>query len=203
MADGEAVEKKRYLVDHGLERDEYKSLYSNVRDALKHKPLNSSHWQLAYLPLLVCAVEVGYDYQGNGTDYWPTLSTKLGYEFSVDDRKCLSNLFAQASEKFGGVTPGQSQWERAFCHIAWPITHAVASRDIRRPFADCLRQFSHDVRNDTLEDETIVSDLSRISTSVGSRRFRIWLGRQDVVAGSFGIYLTANRCMKRACSRSV
>ncbi|MCD0458668.1 hypothetical protein LOC72_04210 [Roseiconus lacunae] len=154
-----------------------------VCSGLRCKPLDSFDWSLAYLPLLICAVEVGYDYQGNGTDFWPKLTERLGHPFGVDDRARLSNWFAKASARFGGVTPGKSDWEQAFCHIAWPITHAVAAKDIRRPFADCLRRFRRDVTNEALKDETIVSDLANISTPVGSRRFRTWMERPAVVAG--------------------
>ncbi|TWU10522.1 hypothetical protein [Allorhodopirellula heiligendammensis] len=175
--------KWRYFVDHGLSRAECESLREIVREALQCKPLDSFDWQTAYLPIVVCAVEVGYGYRGNGTDFWPKLAETLSHEFGFDDRNRLSNWFAKASAKYGGVTPGSSDWEQAFRHIAWPITHAVAAKDIRRPFADCLRRFRRNVENEKLTDETIVADLSRISTQVGSRRFRTWMQRPDVVAG--------------------
>lgn len=172
-----------HFADHGLAVSEREALRDLVCSGLRCKPLDSFDWSLAYLPLLVCSVEVGYDYQGNGTDFWPRLTDRLGYAFGADDRARLSNWFAKASDRFGGVTPGKSDWEQAFCHIAWPITHAVAAKDIRRPFADCLRRFRRDVKNEALKDDTIVSDLANISTSVGSRRFRTWLERSAVVAG--------------------
>ncbi|PAY16327.1 hypothetical protein CKO51_27120 [Rhodopirellula sp. SM50] len=172
-----------YFGDHGHATDEREALRGFVRRGLQCKPLDSFDWSSAYLPLLVCAVEVGYDYQGNGTDFWPKLSENLCHTFSVDDRVRLSTWFAKTSARFGGVTPGDSDWEKAFCHIAWPITHAVAAKDIRRPFADCLRRFRRDVTNEALKDETIVSDLAKISTPVGSRRFRTWMDRPAVVAG--------------------
>ncbi len=172
-----------YFGDHGVTVDERETLRELVRNGLRCKPLDAFEWSLAYLPLLISAVEVGYDYHGNGTDFWPKLTESLGYSFGTDDRSRLSNWFAKASSRFGGVAPGKSDWEQAFCHIAWPITHAVAAKDIRRPFADCLRRFRRDVTNESLKDETIVSDLANISTPVGSRRFRTWLEQQSVVAG--------------------
>ncbi len=172
-----------YFGDHGLAADEREALCGLVRSGLQCKRLDSFDWSSAYLPLLVCAVEVGYEYQGNGTDFWPRLEEKLGHAFDVDDRVRLSSWFAKASARYGGVAPGESDWEKAFCHIAWPITHAVAAKDIRRPFADCLRRFRRDVTNEALKDETIVSDLANISTPVGSRRFRTWMDRPAVVAG--------------------
>ena len=173
----------QYFIDHGLSSDDFESSRESIQVSLRQKTLDSAFWQSAYLPLLICTVEVGYHYQGNGTDFWPALSETLDYDFRVADRAQIATWFAKSSEKLGGVTPGDSQWEQAFCNIAWPISHAVASSDIRRPFADCLRRFERDVTNETLKDKTIVSELSRISTPVGSRRFRTWLKRHDVVAG--------------------
>ncbi|WP_144054861.1 hypothetical protein, partial [Rhodopirellula europaea] len=170
-------------MDHGLSREECESLREAVQEGLQRRSLDSFDWQTSYLPLVVCAVEVGYEYAGNGTDFWPRLTEELSHSFSVDDRTRLSNWFTKASAKYGGVSPGESDWEQAFCHIAWPITHAVAAKDIRRPFADCLRRFRRDVTNESLKDETIVSDLAKIATPVGSRRFRTWMRRQEVVAG--------------------
>lgn len=179
--DSEDGVRAQYFADHGLGNDQCDELREIVRGALRCRPLDSVDWQTAHLPLLVCAVEVGYGYEGNGTDFWPNLATELRHDFSVDDRTRLSKWFANASEKYDGVAPGESEWEKAFCHIAWPITHAVAAKDIRRPFADCLRRFRRDA--DRTGDETIVSDLARINTPVGSRRFRTWMQRPDVVAG--------------------
>jgi hypothetical protein len=132
------------------------------------------------LPLVVCAVEIGYGYEGNGTDFWPLLEKRLEHPFGIDERIRLSGWFEKASKQFGGVTPGDSDWEQVFCHIAWPITHAVAAKDIRRPFADCLRRFRGSLDSD---DSAIVLSLANISTPVGSRRFKTWLARTDVVAG--------------------
>jgi len=173
----------RFLIDHEVDEQELASIRELVQCGLRRYSLTSSDWQTRYLPLLICAVEVGYGYQGNGTDFWPRLSETLGTEFGAEDRKRISWWFARASSKYGAVEPGNSQWEQAFRHIAWPITHAVAAKDIRLPFADCLRRFRRDVKNESLKDETIVSDLSQIPTPVGSRRFRTWLERPAIVAG--------------------
>ena len=169
-----------YFADHGLSSDELIGLMTTVKDALRSTSLESFTWTLSHLPLIVCAVEVGYGYEGNGTDFWPMLENRLGHSFEIDDRIRISGWFEKASQKFGGVAPGDSEWEQAFCHIAWPITHAVAAKDIRRPFADCLRRFRGSLDGD---DSSIVERLASIATPVGSRRYRTWLARPNVVAG--------------------
>ena len=177
---GDESRESVYFLDHGLTADERNFLRDEVKSNLVREPLTSFEWNTAYIPVVVCAVEVGYCYEGNGTDFWPTIEKLLGHAFNIDDRVQLSNWFAKASGRFGGVTPDDSDWERAFCHIAWPITHSVAAKDIRRPFADCLRRFEGSVDDDDL---AIAGQLSSISTQVGSRRYRTWLNRQSVVAG--------------------
>lgn len=173
----------RYLIDHAINEQGLASLRELLRHSLLSIPLTSFHWETAYLPVLICAVEVGYHYEGNGSDFWPKLSEVLGYACGSEERQQVSEWFARASDDYVAVRPGDSQWEQAFRHIAWPIAHAVASKDIRRPFADCLRRFRADVRSDAISDDAIVSDLSLIPTSIGSRRFRTWLGRPAIVAG--------------------
>ena len=173
----------RFLIDHEVDVQELVSIRELVLRGLRSCSLSSFDWQTAYLPLLICAVEVGYGYEGNGTDFWPRLSETLGSEFDTEDRKRISQWFAHASSNYGAVAPGNSQWEKAFRHIAWPITHAVAAKDIRQPFADCLQRFRHDVLSESVKDDTIVNELSQILTPVGSRRFRTWLERPEIVAG--------------------
>lgn len=169
-----------FFIDHGLSPDDLTALFRDVRQSLRTSSLESFLWTTSYLPLVVCAVEVGYGYEGNGTDFWPLLEKRLEHPFGIDERIRLSGWFEKASKQFGGVTPGDSDWEQVFCHIAWPITHAVAAKDIRRPFADCLRRYRGSLDSD---DSTIVLGLASILTSVGSRRFKTWLARTDVVAG--------------------
>ena len=169
-----------YFLDHGISSESLGALFHCVKQSLKTSSLESLLWKTSYLPLLVCAVEVGYAYEGNGTDFWPLLEKKLEHSFGIDGRIRLSSWFERASQQFSGVVPGGSDWEQVFCHIAWPITHSVAAKDIRRPFADCLRRFRGSLDSD---DSAIVLSLANISTPVGSRRFKTWLARTDVVAG--------------------
>jgi len=173
----------QYLIDHGISEAELPPLRHLVRQCLQSIPLSSFIWEVGHLPFLVCAVEVGYDYEGNGTDFWPKLSDSLGYRCDAEDRERISTWFVRAASNYGAAAPGDSHWEKAFRHIAWPITHAVAARDIRRPFADCLKRFRGNVRSTSLRDVEIVTELSHISTPVSSRRFRTWLARPTVVAG--------------------
>lgn len=176
MASGNSV----YFCEHGLSKEELDALRLELRATLALHPLSDFRWMNAYLPLVVCAAETGYEYEGNGTDFWPDLERATGYRFDFDDRHRLSEWFAKAAELYGGAVPPDSDWAKAFCHIVWPITHAVAAKDIRRPFCDALRRFHGSLDND---DASIVSRLRWISPQMGSRRYRTWLANQALVAG--------------------
>ncbi len=175
-----AIGASVYFADHGLRNEDIPELITVVQDTLRKSGLAFFGWAELKLAFLVCTVEAGYDYEGNGTDFWPLLDHRLKYSFSLEERVVVSEWFEEASKKYGGVVPKDSDWDRAFCHITWPITHAIAAKDIRRPFADCLRRFYAPI---DLDDSVITGDFRGISTSVGSRRFRTWLTREDVVAG--------------------
>ena len=169
-----------FFSEHSLSSDCLAQLRGELREALRDHPLDDYFWTSAHLPLILVATEVGYEYEGNGTDFWPMLEDSLGYPFSIDDRRQLSHWFRVAANRYRGVCPGHGDWERQFCHIAWPITHSVAAKDIRRPFADCLKRFCGSVEDD---DASIVSQLASIPTPAGSRRFRTWLCGEQMVAG--------------------
>lgn len=175
-----APELRLFFCDHGLEATELDELNRVLRSTLRCYPVERILSFDTHLCLIVSATEVGYRYQGNGTDFWPELAKSLGCEFQVAGRSLLSSWFAKAAERYQGVVPGRSAWNESFCHIAWPITHAVASRDIRRPFADSLRRFRGSTADD---DRSIVSRLQSASPMSGSRRYRSWLANEALVAG--------------------
>ncbi len=169
-----------YFCEHGLTREEVDELTTRLRSALEGHRLDYFAWANAHLPLIVAATEVGYSYEGNGTDFWPAFSQSVGHHFDFDDRHRLSGWFRRAAERFSGAVPGNSNWENAFCHIAWPISHAVAAKDIRRPFADSLRNFRGSIEDD---DAQIAESLGRTEAARLTRRYRTWIGNQRLVAG--------------------
>lgn len=181
LADSRAASQNSvYFCEHGLSEGEIEELRLQLRVTLATYSLSDFRWINAYLPLVVCAAEAGYEYEGNGTDFWPSLERAVGYRFEFDDRHRLSVWFSETAKCYGGAVPAESDWAKAFCHIAWPITHAVAAKDIRRPFCDSLRQFHGSLDND---DASIVSRLRWIAPQMGSRRYRTWLENQALVAG--------------------
>ena len=169
-----------YFCEHGLSTDEIDHLKRHIREALAAHPIADFLWVGSYLTLIVCATEVGYRYKGNGTDFWPVLGDAIGYQFDFEDRPRLTNWFKKAAKNYQGAEPCSSDWTTAFCHIAWPITHAVAAHDIRRPFADSLRSFRGSIDE---SDANVLRQLGAIEPQMGARRYRTWLENETLVAG--------------------
>jgi len=66
-----------FSIEHGLNEDERTRLETIVSSAVRRYGTSPEYWRNAYLPLLAAASEVGYVYQGTGTDFWPKLEKRL------------------------------------------------------------------------------------------------------------------------------
>ena len=124
-----------FFVEHGLSAAELDDLRADVRASLRVKPLESGWWDQRDLPLLVAATEVGYRYQGAGTDFWPRLEEELGSGLPAESRQRVKDFFIRAAERFRGARPANTAWAHAFHLIAWPITHALLPVEFHRPLA--------------------------------------------------------------------
>ncbi len=163
-----------YFIEHGLDPDALRSLRDAVICGLQASPwLRSEWWCSRSLPLLACASELGYEYCGSGTQYWPLLEENLGRHFDFDMRAALHYHFEQAAVRWRGCQPPDNGWAETFCHIAWPITHSVLPRDLHRPFVESLRDLRVQVRNE--DDDRLFAELFRKAPDSGSSRYRSWL----------------------------
>lgn len=163
----------RYLLEHGLNCSEITALKVAIRSALRRHPIESSSWSARALPLLVAATEIGYVYRGTGTEFWPIFAEQLG-ETSIGDRAALSALFRQAAEKFGLASPPETPWNLAFCHIAWPILHAILPIELHQSLARALR----DVRTHLdlgVDDNTLLAPIRNRARLAGGVRLIGWL----------------------------
>lgn len=167
-----------YFIEHGLDAESLSALSDAVAFGLKASPwLRSEWWSQRFLPLLVCTSELGYEYCGNGTEYWPLVEKRMGRHFDVEMREALHCHFALAAERWRGCRPPDSGWANAFCHIAWPISHAVLPRDLQRPFLESLRALRIQVRAE--DDETLHASLRRSAPAFGSTRYLSWLQNRE------------------------
>ncbi len=126
-----------YIIEHGLAQEEVADLFSGVRERLVSRDATDPAWDTTYASLLVCAVEVGYQFGSTGKEYWPVLSERLGHDFDDARRRALCAYFKTWGNQTG-VRPPDTRWAKAFHWIAWPITNAVLPVWLHEPLYSSL-----------------------------------------------------------------
>jgi hypothetical protein len=167
-------ERLGYIFEHALPHRELGLLFSSVRTGLRAFPMADPWWRHRYFPLLVAATELGYDYQGTGTDFWPKFGNSFGILAGQGDRQALSTLFRQASARHMLAVPSATSWNLHFCHIAWPILHSIMPRELYRPFALCLNDIRSRLELER-DDETLVAPLRAHARLRAGTRLLAWL----------------------------
>lgn len=155
-------------------------MLTSVRSGLAQHRIESGWWGSQALPLLVAATEIGYVYRGTGTDFWPIFAQQL-HEVSLADRAALSTLFRRWVSKLGLAQPPDSPWNLAFCHIAWPVLHAILPIELHQPLARALR----DVRGHldlSASDAALLAPIRNRAQLAGGLRLIGWLEDQHTAA---------------------
>jgi hypothetical protein len=176
-----SAERRVFVLEHRLDDEQRRELFTEVSAALSQEAPDSPAWLHCPLPLLVAASEVGYAYRGSGTDFWPLLGERLGCVFCDEERAALTRLFGAFVRRYRGARPADTDWNRLFCHIAWPIHHAVLPLEFHRPLMTALAGLTVRVRPTTRSDE-VVRELQRWAASHGSKRFQNWLCDTELAA---------------------
>ena len=169
-----------YLLEHGFPDRDVAKLFVVVQDCLRRHAIEGGWWSFRPLPLLVAATEIGYAYRGTGTDFWPIFADRLGFTSGVN-RGALSDLFRRAAVQMGLAQPADTPWNRAFCHIAWPVLHAILPLELHRPLARALR----DVRGGLAvegDDAALIAPIRARAQLAGGIRLLAWLEDQNTAA---------------------
>lgn len=148
----------------------------STRSCLPQHRIDGAWWSLHPLPLLVAVTEIGYVYRGTGTDFWPIFAERLG-DVSFADRAALSNLFRSTVDRFGLARPADTPWNQAFCHIAWPVLHAILPIELHRPFARALRDLRTHL-NISGDDAALIAPIRNRARLAGGVRLIAWLEDQ-------------------------
>lgn len=157
---------------------------------MQRHSIDGTWWSLHPLPLLVAVTEIGYIYRGTGTDFWPIFADRLG-DTSLHDRASLSNLFRRTTERFGLAKPADTPWNHAFCHIAWPVFHAILPLELHRPLARALR----DVRTHldiSGNDAALIAPIRNRARLGGGVRLIAWLEDERTAAAVLRQFLDPN-----------
>lgn len=166
-----------YVLEHGLGGSDLARIARIVGELVARDPdVAAPYWQRGGLPLLALTTEVGYEYRGTGTNFWPVLASRLQAEINPAGRVNIAELFRSAQQRWGIAAPGKSAWERHFPHISWPIANAILPRELHASLSETLRQV---VRAGLYpgDGEVLLEAIRRIAEGYGSRRFDSWLQR--------------------------
>lgn len=169
-----------FLMEHELAPADLDQLMVAVRSCLARYNVSDPWWERHPLPLLIAATEVGYVYRGTGTDFWPIFASRLGETLPLD-RAALSNLFRRVATPLGLAEPASTAWNAAFCHIAWPIHHAILPLELHQPLARTLR----DVRSHldlAGSDAALIGPIRNRARVAGGLRLIAWLEDLRVAA---------------------
>lgn len=169
-----------YGLEHGLSPQEVGRLNQLIGTELRDRGIGTSFRRIC-LTLVAALSEIGYDYRGTGTDFWPKLEAVFGAAISGRERETVSQLFETAHRLYGIRQPVDSPWNRAFRHIAWPIANAIAPREIHRALAKALRE-SYRIAGDISDEDALVDRLRAIAGRAGSSRLVQWLDDSDLAA---------------------
>lgn len=134
-----------FALEHGLADAELTLLAETVRGAVLRGTLPSS----SYLPVIVYATEIGYDYTGD--EYWQTFSARTPGWARHGDRDYIRRGFLRFASGFGGARPS-GPWARHFSIICWPITHAVLPLDLQRQLVQLLFDYRTALTSAVLAD---------------------------------------------------
>lgn len=126
-----------FAIEHGLLDHDLRLLKEAVEAAHRERLLNRVG-RLWWLPFVVHAVEVGYNY--DGAEFWPIYAKTLpSWADSPHERDRVRGWFERFAREYGGAIP-QGAWANTFRKIAWPITHAVLPRYLQVQLARMLAE---------------------------------------------------------------
>ncbi|MEU4603498.1 hypothetical protein AB0F43_11010 [Kribbella sp. NPDC023972] len=129
-----------FALEHDLPQAEFEVLEAAVRAAVASGfgPRYRQWW----LPFVVYAANVGYDYVG--VDYWPIFAQRTpGWDRLSNingHRSRLRDWFVRFADEYGGARP-TGAFADFFVNIAWPIAHAVLPVYLQRQLARLLFEF--------------------------------------------------------------
>jgi len=124
-----------YAIEHGLNVEDARTLTSKIARRLR---ATGEIGPGIGWPLLALTAEIGYAYRGLLSGYWPHLEAALGLPLTARARETLSDHYLRAHHAVGLARPDNTPFSRAFRHIAWPLTNALAPRQIHAGLSEAL-----------------------------------------------------------------
>lgn len=120
-----------FAIEHGLSSEELNQLKQAIQNQLVASIPNPESW----LPWVVYAAEIGYEFDGH--EFWQSFAEKTFNWNSNGDRYFIRDSFRKFVQSFGGFKPS-GIWANHFNIISYPITHAILPKDLQRQLAKVL-----------------------------------------------------------------
>jgi hypothetical protein len=158
-----------FALEHDLSEGDLELVKKAVRAAVAQGfgPRFRQWW----LPFVVYAAELGYDYAGG--DYWPSFEAATPSWHTHGERYRLKMWYVRFADDYGGAVPTGAFAEH-FTIISWPITHAVLPVYLQRQLVQLLHGFRTGLTTELLDDPAALGG-ALASRAVGyTERFRIF-----------------------------
>jgi hypothetical protein len=86
-------------------------------------------------PALICAIaaEIGFRFEGVGTQYWAKFSDALGVPITMQQRAEIGDAFDVLATKYKISRPSEGAFSAHFSIISWPIANALLPVDLVGP----------------------------------------------------------------------
>lgn len=163
-----------FALEHGLNAHEVDKLKEDVRAYIKCGSPNNKNW----LPWIVYAAELGYDYIGY--EYWQTFEESTDGWLQYGDRYYLRDKFIKFCKDYRGAQP-TGAWARHFTIICYPITHALLPKDFQRQLAKVLYETRRLFTADVLQSPEQLGELISAHSTEQSDRFQRFVQNTDLV----------------------
>lgn len=162
-----------FALEHGLDDREIAQLKQDVRAYIQSFRPNK-HW----LPWIVYAAELGYDYIGY--EYWQTFEESTNGWLQNGDRYYLRDKFRSFCKDYGGARP-TGLWAQHFTIICYPITHAVLPKDFQRQLAKVLYETRRLFTSAVLKSPDQLGTLIAAYSTDQTDRFQRFVQNVDLV----------------------
>lgn len=178
------AERPVFALEHGLEGAQLTDLARAVREHIRQASPANKYW----LPWVIYAAEVGYEYEGD--EYWPPFVAKTPGWVEYGNREFIRDKFREFQRKYGGFKPS-GIWAKHFNIICWPITHAILPKDLQRQLAKALYELRHAFTETLLQSPTRLGQRIAQNSWGTTRRFQQF-AQDEVLIGQIAKALLAH-----------
>jgi hypothetical protein len=164
-----------FALEHGLTRIQIADIKNLLEESLSKRCSPNSEY---FLPWVVYATEVGYEYSGD--EYWQTFEERTkNWEF-IDDRHFIRECFQIFEKKFRGIVP-TGDWANHFSIISRPITNAILPADLQKDLLEILYEIRYKIRKSDLENLDSLGKIIRENSWHRTSRVQTFLQETKLV----------------------